>query len=341
MTRFAIFDSNNLVQRCKHAVKGVDSTAEFTSRVYSIVFNSIRKSYEKFNANHAVFCFDGWSWRREFYPDYKGRRRDAKSERPPEEVEKDETVKKIIDSLQEFLSTSTNVTVLHSYGFEADDFISRWVQLHQDDRFDHVIISGDSDFKQLVRSNVELYNPLQFVMYTCSGVFFQDGRRAGKSTLTAQRYGEEWKIKLDKNGEPEQFDPEWELFQKCIRGDASDSVPSAFPRVSTTRLKKAFADRGGMEWNNLINETWGPDDARQSVRERYEMNRTLIDLTQQPPELIEIMDQVIAEAKAVKKKQLIAVHFAKFCQQNNLSGLLTGSNGIVSLLSRAYIDQPE
>ncbi len=38
-------------------------------------------------------------------------------------------------------------------------------------------------------------------------------------------------------------DPEWLLFEKCMRGDSSDNVFSAFPKVRTTKLKDAFQDR--------------------------------------------------------------------------------------------------
>ena len=32
-------------------------------------------------------------------------------------------------------------------------------------------------------------------------------------------------------------DPEWLLFEKCIRGDSSDNVFTAFPKVRKTKIK--------------------------------------------------------------------------------------------------------
>ena len=335
--KFCIIDINNLVHRSKHVIKNYDSFDECVGLVLTIVFNSIKKTYDRFGAEHCVACFDSYSWRKDIYKIYKANREKDFNDLSPQKIEEHQIIKTVLNDLRQFLKDFTNVTVLDAPAVEADDFIARWVQLHIDDVFEHVIISGDGDFKQLVRKNVELFNPLTpNTLYTMEGVFVFDGKKPGKN-LTAYKHGQTWKIKMNKKtGKPETFEPEWELFKKCIRGDSSDNIKSAFPRVRETRMRKAWEDRGGLEWNNFINETWGPEDDRQSVRKRYELNQKLVDLTKQPEHIILLMDETTTEALNKSRKQMVGTYFMKFCSRYELNNLMNQSDSIVRILSSPY-----
>ena len=83
-------------------------------------------------------------------------------------------------------------------------------------------------------------------------------------------------------------DPQWLLFEKCIRGDSSDNVFSAYPKVRKNKLEEAFKDRQnkGFAWNNLMLQRWVDHNGEEHrVLEDYERNRRLIDLTQQPDDI--------------------------------------------------------
>ena len=333
--KFVIIDINNLVHRAKHVVSNYDSFDECVGMVLTIVFNSMKKSYEKFKAEHCVACFDSRSWRKGEYPDWKGDRT-AYSDKTDQEKEQADVIIKVLDDLKEFLNKSTNVTVLSTDEIEADDFVARWVQLHNDGEFKHVIVSADGDFKQLVTPNTDLYDPIRNTLYTSTGVYFEDGKRAGKSTPTIQKYGQIWKVKYNKKTlEPETFEPEWELFKVCIRG-VKNNTKSAFPRVYETKMRTAFEDKGGLIWNNFINSTWGPEEARNSVRERYDLNKTLMDLRCQPDRIVSIIDDSINTALDKERKQMVGAHFARFCGKYNLPRLASNPNSIVDLLSSPY-----
>lgn len=333
--KHAVIDISNQVHRAKHVVKTYDSFDECVGLILSNVFMSIRKAHEKFKANHCVVCFDSYSWRRDIYPEYKANRRD---EEPTEQkIEEHKIIKEVIANLKDFFDNYTNVTVLCGYGMEADDFIARWVQLHDDPMFQHVIISSDSDLKQLVSSNVELFDPIQNTLYTSYGVFVQDGKRVHKTDGVIELYDEVWKIKVNKKtGEPEVLEPQWNLFMKCIRGDSGDNITTAYPRVLEKKLRQAYENKGGYEWNNIINAEWGPEENRQSVKERYERNRKLIDLTMQPVEIKNEMDRIIGEAIEPKNKILIGAYFAKYCQRYRLNRLQTQANIITQILANPY-----
>lgn len=159
--RYALIDFNNLVQRAKHVIHDYSSPEEFVGMTMTVVFNSMRKAFNKFKSDHAVICMDSYSWRKEIYEQYKANRVQKEKNATEEDVAKHEYTKRVMRDLGAFLREYTNVTVLEEYGLEADDFIARWIQRHTGEDHDHIIISADGDFKQLVRDNVELYNPLR------------------------------------------------------------------------------------------------------------------------------------------------------------------------------------
>lgn len=330
--KFCIIDASNLVHRAKHVISRYDSFDECVGLTLTIVFNSIKKSYEKFGAEHCVACFDSVSWRKEIYSDYKG---DRAQETSPVKREENEIIWKVLKDLREFLQEYTNVTVLHETGIEADDFVARWTQLHDDESFEHIIVSADGDFKQLVRPGVELYDPIRNYLYSTDGIYFQDGKKARKDQLTVERHGETWKVKLNGDGEPETFEPEWELFQLCIRGK-KNNLKSAYPRVRTNKMREAYDDRGGPKWNDFINSIWGPEDNRQCVRTRYEENRMLIDLRKQPEEIVGVMDEAINRALEKENKMMVGAYFARFCGKYKLKNLVSNASAISQLLSAPY-----
>ena len=116
------------------------------------MFNSINKVWRE--QNHAVFCLEGRSWRKDFYEPYKKNRVVARMAKSKREQEEDQIMFQSYDDMVNFLDEKTNVTMLKNS--EADDFVARFIQNHPDDK--HVIVSGDSDFYQLLAENVTQYN---------------------------------------------------------------------------------------------------------------------------------------------------------------------------------------
>lgn len=88
-------------------------------------------------------------------------------------------------------------------------------------------------------------------------------------------------------------DPNYDLFLKCIRGDKGDNIFSAYPRVRETKLKEAW--NNSLDMINLM-ETVLPDG--KIVKDLYEFNKSLIDLSKQPTE---IKDDVFAAINNIEK----------------------------------------
>ena len=306
---YLIVDAANLFFRARHVIRSGDPE-ERVAMSYHIILSAVLKQWKERKGRHVVFCFEGRSWRKDVYKPYKAQRSDARAKHTVKEAEEEKLFWESFDKFYEYISTRTNVTVLRNPVCEADDFIARWIQLHPSDN--HVIVSSDGDFEQLVAPNVQLYNGIAGVLTTHEGYFDDKGK-----TIVDKK---------TKEVKPAP-DPEWLLFEKCMRGDTSDNIFSAFPGVRTKGSKnkvgllEAFADRHnkGFMWNNLMLQRWTDhEEIEHVVRDDYERNRAIIDLTAQPDNIKAVLDQGIAEAVQKEKYPSVGPHFMKFCGKYGL-----------------------
>ena len=174
MTKYALVDAANLFYRARHVVRGDAFTK--AGMALHIVFRSLRKLYREQNCDHVVLCLEGKSWRFDVYPEYKARRKLDRLNMKPQEKEEDEVFLATLEDFAQYMAEKTRCTVLQSQGVEGDDFIARWIQLHPND--EHVILSGDSDFIQLLADNVSIYNGVDNRLITHEGVFDGDSGKA-------------------------------------------------------------------------------------------------------------------------------------------------------------------
>lgn len=289
MSRYAIVDVANLVYRARHVVRG--DAFEQSGMALHIIFNSLKKLYKEHQCTHVVLCLEGGgSWRFKAYPAYKSKRRldraaDAAA-RTPKEIEDDEVFAVTVKEFEDFMAEKTRCTVLRQDGVEGDDFVARWIQLHPND--EHIILSGDSDFIQLIDDKVSIYNGVDNRLMKIDGIFDGDtgetmvfnvdsasGKAKVKGTYSAvkKKHDEEEKKKARQTigYEPVPFEwtiePEWQkkaLFVKLIRGDTGDSVFSAYPGVryngsaKKVGINEAWEDRNGQgfHWNNFMLQSW-------------------------------------------------------------------------------------
>lgn len=306
---YLLVDTANLFFRARHVIRNGDPE-ERVAMSYHIILAAVLKQWRERKAKHVVFCFEGRSWRKDVYKPYKAQRTDARAAHTVKEAEEEKLFWESFDKFYEYISTKTNVTVLRNSQCEADDFIARWIQLHPSDS--HTIVSSDGDFEQLIAPNVQLYNGIAGVLTTHEGYYDDKGRPV--------------KDKKTKEVKPAP-EPEWLLFEKCMRGDTSDNIFSAFPGVrergskNKVGLREAFGDRNnkGFMWNNLMLQRWTDhNNVEHLVRDDYERNRAIIDLTAQPDTIKSALDQNIAEAVQRPKNSSIGLNFMKFCGKYQL-----------------------
>jgi len=107
-----------------------------------------------------------------------------------------------------------------------------------------------------------------------------------------------------------------------MRGDSSDNVFSAFPKVRKNKLIEAFEDRNnkGFVWNNIMLSKWVDHEGNEHrVKEDYERNQQLIDLTQQPDGVKEHIFETIKQSTDNPKKiAQVGVFLLKLCHRYDL-----------------------
>ena len=267
-----------------------------------ISLQSIFKWYNKYRPEFVVFAFEGGDNWRKSYTAVARSRKAYKGNRIQDPEMKH--YYRLLDAFQETMSAHTSICCLCIETMEADDEIAAFCQLYAHEDHEIHIVSGDRDFTQLLKlPNVKLVNPDN-----------------GKLRNTPN----------DKEYEP---DIDYWLFKKCVRGDGGDNVPSAYPRVRETRIKKAYEDP--YERINFMNDTWvekildtvtNPDGSM-IITERYvthrvgdlfEENIILLDLYKQPADQRLILEEGV-------KMQVEALgnyshfHFLRFLRDYELN----------------------
>jgi len=326
--RYVLIDTANMFFRARHgAHRAADSWTRLGFALH-ITLAAVNKMVRKFEADHVVFALEGRSWRKDHYPPYKRNRTEARQALTETEAEEDRLFWETYDQLTEYLRERTNCSVIRHPEAEADDVIARFIALHPADH--HTIVSSDTDFVQLLATNVDQYNGISDELLTLTGIWDGKGKR----------------VTDKKTKEPKTVpDPEWLLFEKCMRGDASDNVFSAYPGVRTrgTRnkigLQEAFADRQdrGFVWNNLMLQRWTDHEGiEHRVLDDYNRNRVLIDLTAQPEDIRLKVDTAIREQVSHKDVGQVGTHFLRFCGKYELTRISESAEQYGRWLNETY-----
>lgn len=336
MKTFLLIDGYNLYFRAMHTITEPNSDLR-KGFLLHLMFSMIKNSCERFKPNHIVFCADGnGSWRKKVYPAYKANRMEALQKLTPAESIKYEELKEVFEN--EFIPLIrdyTNITYLGYNLAEADDLISRFIALHPNDN--HIILSTDNDYVQLLADNVLIYNAMEerLISNKCVISTVKNENKPIKFTL------KDGKITVSKsdmyNIENNQLIPmndwvEYALFMKCIRGDKSDNIFSAYPlvREKSTKTKigilDAFNDRKdkGYNWQSFMNATWeNPLGEKKLVKECYEFNKKIIDLKEIPEDLRLNIDKYITETinRPMRDTTTFAMKLYQFFAKWNLVNL--------------------
>ena len=327
---YILVDTANTFFRARHVING-DADIKL-GMAFHITLNSIKKAWQDFGGTHVVFCLEGRSWRKDHYKPYKAQRAASRAAHTEREAEEEKVFWEAFDTFKEFVTEKTNCTVLQHSRLEADDLIAGWIQTHPND--DHVIISTDTDFVQLIAPNVRQFNGVMDTTITHEGIFDAKGKRV-----------------IDKKTqEPKAIpDPQWLLFEKCMRGDTSDNVFSAYPGVrekgtkNKVGLREAYGDREskGYNWNNMMLQRWTDHEGKEHrVLEDYERNRILIDLSAQPEEIKNIITETISIATTANKNiSQVGIRLMKFCNLYDLKKIADQAQAYAEPLNARYSNE--
>ena len=326
--KYLIVDTANTFFRARYAAHRQSDTWDKLGFAIHVTLASVAKAFRDQKADHVVFCLEGRSWRKDFYEPYKKNRAVARAALTEKEAEEDKLFWESFDELKTFVTEKSNCTVLRHENLEADDLVAGWIQAHPQDL--HVIVSSDTDFYQLLGPNVKQYNGISDELHTIEGIFDKKGAP----------------VKDKKTKENKTIpDPTWILFEKCMRGDSSDNVFSAFPGVRTSGsknrvgLKEAYEDRDkkGFSWNNLMLQRWTDHNGEEHrVLDDYQRNVVLVDLTAQPDDVKVKIAETIAVNSVTKTVPQIGTKFMKFCGKYDLKRISDNVQQYVDFLSAEY-----
>lgn len=301
MITHLVFDISNVLQRTYLKVwNGVDDRDDMFRLTILQAFTTLNKYYNQFKPDHIVCAFDRPNWRVDYTKSekcisqriYKGKRRVNFT---PMELQRYSEFKEHVMFFEDMIRQYTSIVVLSGDQLEADDVIAGYAQrFGTNDRV--IIISADKDLIQLMRfPNTILIDPNTNSNRTCDDI-------------------------------------DYYMFEKCIRGDQSDNVASAFPKVRSTRLKKAFNDP--YEYTNLMNETWiTPYGNEIKVGDLFNENILLMDLFKQPDHIKQLINESIDYGIKTQGKY---DHFQmiKYCNRNGLIKLREQLGNYKNLFSK-------
>jgi len=302
--RYLVFDISNLLYRTFFVQKNEDDTTLAGLATHSALV-TLNKYFKKFKPDQVVMVFDRSSWRKEYTASgkclskkaYKGNRR--KNMTPSQKAK----YERFISHLREFeslIDKHTTIITLVEEQLEADDLIAGFAQIYSSEDDEIIIISADSDLLQLKKfTNVKVVSP-----------------------------GTDKEVELNDYNN----DPEYYLFTKCLRGDPTDNVQSAFPRVNSKRILKAYTDP--FERVQLMKETWkDPYGTEYVVEQLYKENQLLIDLTKQPTDIrIKILETV--EREMNRKREFSLFFIMKFIGKYELNKIKDNIDQYLPLLSK-------
>jgi len=302
--RYLVFDISNLLYRTFHVQRNETDADTLAGLATHTALVTLNKYFKQFKPDCVVMAFDRSSWRKEYTASekciskkpYKGNRRKDMS--PAKQAQ----YKRFLNHLNEFetlISKHTTIVALHEDKMEADDLIAAFAQIYNSPQDEIIIISSDSDMLQLKRyEGIKIISP------------------ATDKEVTLGEYND---------------DPELFLFIKCMRGDDTDYVQSALPRVSTVRLRKAYKDP--FERVQLMKETWTDPRGEFVVEKLYKENQLLIDLEKQPATIRTKILTAVEEA--VNKEREFSLFFImKFIGKYQLNKIKENIDQYLPLLSK-------
>lgn len=288
--RHLVIDTPNLLFRTASAhnkYAAPSNPEDQAGLAMHMALNALKSHYNKIKPDTMAVVFEGReNWRKAYTRSaecvskrlYKGNR-----------VKDDSMLVffQLIESFEALVREHSSIQCLSHPKCEGDDLFAGYAEYHCG-RGDEVFgLSGDKDYVQLLDiDGFTLLNP---------------------DKLGADR-------SKDKKGNP--INAKYFMFEKAFRGDAGDNVMSAYPRVRSTRLQKAYTS--DYELTNLLNETWDFADPATGdittfrVGDLYNENQLLMNLRGQPEYIRDIINHNVVDAENHVGKFSI-FHFSKFC----------------------------
>lgn len=315
MKRRMIVDTANILFRVASAHGKYNQGGSVEDRAglaLHMALNTLKSHYNRVRPDQVALCFEGGNnWRKTYT---KSEECVSKRVYKANRVKDDSMIPffELIKAFEGLCREHTSLVCLGNPLCEGDDLFGGYAQKYTAEGDEVIGLSGDKDFVQLLKlPNFKLLNP---------------------DKLGAER-------NIGKDGKL--IDPNFFMFEKAFRGDPGDNVMPAYPRVRTTRLKKAFSDQ--YELTNILNETWKfnepatGDEREFRVGDLYEENQILMNLERQPDWVRVEIDKTL-DHEVVNHGQFSLFHFQKFCGKYGLKRIGDEATNFIPLFSNSGLN---
>jgi DNA polymerase I len=181
-----LLDGSSYIHRAYHAIRNLQNANGFpTNAIFGFTQMLLKLLSDKSPERMAVvFDAKGPTFRHDLYEDYKANRPPM----PEDMAVQLPFIRKVVENL--------GIAMLQESGYEADDIIGTLARVGESKGFHVVVISGDKDFRQLIRPRVSMWDTMK------------DKVTDYESLKTA--YG---------------FEPEKFIDVMGLSGDSSDNIP--------------------------------------------------------------------------------------------------------------------
>lgn len=327
--KYALIDTANTFFRARHVASRNSDPEEKAAFALHLTLSSINQAVRLYNIDHVVVCLEGRSFRKAMYAPYKKNRVVDEKSQTEAEIEENRMFWQTYESLTDYFKDRTNITVLRHEEAEADDMIARFLHMHPEDT--HYIVSTDQDYIQCLNERVHIFNGVEGHRISLDGYWKENGKPVIDKKTKVQKVLE--------------GTPEYLLWRKICRGDSSDNIFPAYPGVrekgtkNKVGIKEAFEDRDkmGFAYNNFMLQKFVDHEGLEHrVREDFQRNRALIDLTAQPEDMKQKFDQRIRESVRVTTTPQVGVHFLRFCGKYKLEKLSQNAETFSKWLNAPY-----
>lgn len=198
MNRYLLIDGNNII----HAASGTKKKLTVGSVEVQGIYNflrTMRTLLSKYGQFTPLVLWDGASWRKMAFSDYKENR--EKDDTPAARKQKADraSAKAQIPAVKKAM-TLLGVTQVKASNMEADDLAAILTDLYTKKGGKIILVSGDKDWLQLVSPNVTWYDPV-----------------GDRKVMNIADLEEKIGIKV----------ADWKQFleMKCLMGDLGDNIP--------------------------------------------------------------------------------------------------------------------
>ena len=286
---YLVFDLNALIHRSFFSLKNEPEDTIFGLAVHAGL-NTMNRLYKMYRPRKGlIIAGDRRSWRKDYTASeaclsqrpYKGNRN---QDMTPTEKKRYQSFIEHAQAFEDLLVNYTNVMTLFCNKLEADDLIAGVCQHPAYANEIIIVASTDSDLFQLMSNpNVTVVSPKT------------------EQPLTLEKY---------------QNDPLRYIFHKIFRGDSTDNIRSAFPRIRGVKLDAAYEDP--FKLTEILKERWVDERGVEVlVEDAYYENKLLIDLSYQPDNIRKKIFETI-DAERIRPRRLSMMQLMQFCRKHQL-----------------------